>query len=284
MQASYLTQIMLPIALALIMFGMGLTLTKDDFIRLWKLPKPILVGLTGQLLLMPLIAVFVVFSFELPSELAVGLMILAACPGGTTSNVICHLGRANLALSVSLTAITTLVCVFWTPFIIKLSIEKFSVQSVADFSLTSTTLGLIFITLLPVVVGVWLRQKFPSAAMRRETFFRRFSALFMLAMIVAILIQERAMLIESFNKVFAATLSLNILSIVAGILLAKIFKLSQQNQVTLGIEIGIQNASMAMLIAITFLNSPAFATSAGVYGITMFIGAALLLGWKNLSK
>jgi len=112
MEASFLTQVMLPLVLALIMFGMGLSLTFEDFQRLWKMPRSVFVGLFGQLLLLPILAYAIVIAFDLSASLAIGLIILSACPGGTMSNVISHLARANLALSVTLTAITTIACVF----------------------------------------------------------------------------------------------------------------------------------------------------------------------------
>ena len=211
-------------------------------------------------------------------------MILAACPGGTMSNVISHLARANLALSVSLTAITTVICVFSTPFIIQLAISEFGQKPDQAFSLLSTTIGLVFITLLPVLAGIAVRHKFPEAAMRREVMFRRFSGLFMLFMIIAILIQERASLMASLSQMFGATIALNLVAIGVGVLLARLFCLTARDGVTLGIEVGIQNASMAILIAVTFLQTPAYATSAGVYGITMYIGAALLIWLSKVNR
>lgn len=277
MQDSVLTQVILPLVLGFIMYGMGLSLTKEDFQRLFKMPKSIFVGFTGQIILMPSLAFLVAKGFNLSTELAIGIMILAACPGGTMSNVISHLARANLALSVTLTAISTVVCVFSTPWIIQFAISQFSETPITDFSLVETSIGLFFVTLLPVFLGILTRQKWPFAAMRWEAFFRRFSMAFMVIMIVAIMIQERDVLLSSFSQVFLATLALNIGAVVLGILLGMAFKLIPRDIVTLGIEVGIQNASMAMLIAITFLNSPGFATSAGVYGVTMYLGGMILL-------
>ena len=119
MEASIFTQVLLPVAIALIMFGMGLSLTIQDFTRLAKAPVSIGVGLLGQIILMPLLALGICLTFKLDAPIAVGLMILAACPGGTTSNVFSQLAKANLALSVSLTAISTFICVFSTPFIFR---------------------------------------------------------------------------------------------------------------------------------------------------------------------
>lgn len=283
MQVSILTQVLLPAVLALIMFGMGLSLTKADFTRLLEMPRAIILGLFGQVMLLPALAYATAVAFDLSPELAIGIMILSACPGGTMSNVISHLSRANLALSVSLTGITTLICVFSTPWIIHFSISAFADTKGQSFSLLSTSVGLIFITFLPVLIGIGMRHKYPEIALRLEPRFRKLALAFMVVMIVAIVIQERDTLISSFSQVFWATLTLNIVAIIVGVLLGKSFKLPHREQITLGIEVGIQNASMAILIAITFLKSPAFATAAGVYGLTMYLGAGLLVVYAKLT-
>jgi BASS family bile acid:Na+ symporter len=277
MTDSFLTQIIMPVVLALIMFGMGLSLTKQDFLELGKEPKPVAVGLFGQLLLLPILAYGIAIFFELSEHLAVGIMILAACPGGTSSNILSQLARANLALSVSLTAVTTLICVVTTPLIIRFAIEEFNDTPTESFSLLSTTLGLIFITLIPVLIGILIRHKFVTFAIRSEAFFRHLSTAFLVLMIAAITYQERANLLESFVLVSEAAFSLNILAIATGLLLGIIFKLVKRDTVTLGIEVGVQNSSMAILIAITFLGRPDYAIAAGVYGLAMYVGAGLLI-------
>ncbi|WP_339725604.1 bile acid:sodium symporter family protein [uncultured Paraglaciecola sp.] len=285
MTDSFLTQIIMPLVLALIMFGMGLSLTKQDFLELGKEPKPVAVGLFGQLLLLPLLAYGIAIFFDLSEHLAVGIMILAACPGGTSSNILSQLARANLALSVSLTAVTTLVCVVTTPLIIQFAIEQFNDTATTAFSLLSTTLGLIFITLIPVLIGIMVRHKFATLAMRSEAFFRHLSSAFLVLMIVAITYQERENLLDSFVLVSEAAFSLNILAIATGVLLGIIFKLVKRDAVTLGIEVGVQNSSMAILIAISFLDRPDYAIAAGVYGLAMYLGAGLLIiGSKRFPK
>ncbi|MBU3003986.1 bile acid:sodium symporter family protein [Paraglaciecola arctica] len=277
MTDSFLTQVIMPLVLALIMFGMGLSLTKQDFLELGKEPKPVAVGLFGQLLLLPLLAYGIAITFNLSEHLAVGIMILAACPGGTSSNILSQLARANLALSVSLTAVTTLICVITTPLIIRFAIEQFSQTETESFSLLSTTLGLIFITLIPVLIGILIRHKFSAFANRSEAFFRHLSTAFLVLMIVAITYQERENLVDSFVLVSEAALSLNLLAIVTGLLLGLLFRLVKRDCVTLGIEVGVQNSSMAILIAITFLDRPDYAIAAGVYGLVMYLGAGLLI-------
>jgi BASS family bile acid:Na+ symporter len=277
MSDSILTQIILPLVLALIMFGMGLSLTKHDFLELGKEPKPVVIGLFGQLLILPLLAYGIAIFFNLSEHLAVGIMILAACPGGTSSNILSQLARANLALSVSLTAVTTLICVVTTPLIIRFAIEEFNDTPVASFSLLSTTLGLIFITLIPVLVGILIRHNFADFAIRSEVFFRRLSTGFLIFMIAAITYQERTAFLTSFVLLSEAVISLNLMAIGTGLLLGLMFKLVKRDTVTLGIEVGVQNSAMAMLISITFLDRPDYAIAAGVYGLAMYLGAGLLI-------
>lgn len=279
MQASVLTEVLLPLALAFVMFGMGLTLTLGDFTRLVKSPKAVIIGLVGQLALLPMLAWFLCYLFALPPYIAVGVMILAACPGGTTSNLISHLVKANLALSVSLTAISTLACVFTTPFIIQFAIDVFAQQDAPTFSMLKTVGGLVGVSILPVAFGMALRQFSPRFARKSEDFFRQFSMYFMLAMIVGVLISERESLAVSFKAAFFVCLTLNLSSLLLGGVMAKVIGLPLKEALTLSIEIGVQNAALAMLICISFLNAPDYAIAAGVYGITMYIGPGLLALW-----
>ena len=277
MTESVLTQILLPAAIAIIMLGMGLSLTIADFTRLFRLPKAVATGLLGQLLLLPIVAFGLCFIFELGPEMAIGLMILAACPGGTMSNVISQLCRANLALSVTLTACCTLVGIITTPWLIAMAYQYFNGEAATDFSLVNASLSLMALTLIPIAIGMALRHLWQVFAERAEPYFRKGSSLFMLVMIIAILIQEKAQLTESFSQLFWVCLALNLLTILLGLALAKIQQLSWQDSLTLAIEIGIQNATLAILISLSFLSQSSLALPAGVYGITMFIGAVLLV-------
>lgn len=277
MTESYLTQYIAPLVLAFIMFGMGLSLTRNDFQQLWRAPLPIVVGLFGQMMLLPALAYALAIMFDLAPNLAIGIMILAACPGGTSSNIISQLARANLALSVSLTAISSLICVLTTPLIIQFAVMQFGQQEEQSFSLLTTTLGLIFITLIPVIIGIIIRHYFAEKALRCEPFFRHLASAFLLLMIVAIVVQERDTLTSSFAAVFSSALTLNLLAIMTGIGLGLLFKFTPRDSITLGIEVGVQNSAMAILIAITFLQRADYAVAPGVYGVTMYIGALLLV-------
>ncbi|MFT4655341.1 MAG: BASS family bile acid:Na+ symporter [Kangiellaceae bacterium] len=277
MQSSIFTAIFLPLVLASIMFGMGLSLQVKDFARLARLPKPIFIGIVGQVLFLPALAFSIAVLFNAPKEVAIGMMVLAACPGGSTSNLLSHLAKANLALSISLTAITTVICVFTTPFLIAFSINYFAQGEPAQFSLLATSLGLIIITLLPVAVGMLTRHRYVSVALKLEPIFRKLSILFMLLLILKICFDERDMLINGFPDLYMFTISLNILATLMGLFLAKLFLLNNKDCLTIGIEVGTQNAALAILIAVTFIKEPAYAIIAGGYGLVMYVGAALLV-------
>jgi BASS family bile acid:Na+ symporter len=277
MQSTVFTAIFLPLVLASIMFGMGLSLQLKDFARLAKLPKPIFVGLFGQMLLLPALAFAIALAFNASAQIAIGMMLLAACPGGSTSNLLSHLAKANLALSISLTAITTVICVFTTPFLIAFSINYFSEGEPVEFSLLKTSLGLIVITLVPVALGMLTRHRFINIALRLEPIFRKLAIVFMLLLIVKISFDEREMLVEGFPDLYLFTIGLNLSATLLGMVLAKLFLLNQKDRITLGIEVGTQNATLAILIAVSFIQEPAYALIAGGYGLMMYLGAAGLV-------
>ncbi|MEM0911238.1 MAG: bile acid:sodium symporter family protein [Pseudomonadota bacterium] len=285
MEGSVLTEVLLPAILAFIMFGMGLTLTPPDFTRLVYAPKPVLLGLLGQLIMLPIMAFMLAINFNAPTFIAIGMMVLAACPGGTTSNLFSHIARANLALSVSLTAITTVVCVFTTPFLIKFALAYFSTDKALEFSLIKTSLGLVLISLVPITIGMTVRHFFANFALRTESLFRHLAMIFMIVIIIAICIKERDMLVEAFPLVFMYALLLNAAATIMGIIVSKLGKLPRRDETTLGIEIGTQNSTMAMLIAISFIQEPALSIAPAAYGLVMYIGATALVFYnRNCTK
>jgi len=265
----------MPMSLALVMFGMGLSLVKTDFARLFEMPAVIAVGLLGQIIVLPLLAFLIAVSLKLSPPLAIGLMILAGCPGGTSSNIISHIARANLALSVSLTALSSVICVFTTPFVIAWSIQYFSSQITQEISLFGTAIGLIVITLIPLFIGLIVRHKFTVLALKYEIFFRRFSVFFMSAMIVGVMIQEKDLIVSAYSQMTLAALLLSLSAVAIGLLLGKTCRFNDRDSLTLSIEVGLQNASMAILIAVNLIEIPAYATSAAVYGLIMYIVALI---------
>lgn len=284
MTGSIITEILQPLSLAFIMFGMGLSLTQFDFLRLWQTPMPIIGGFIGQIIVLPLLAFTLCLLMDLSPAMSIGLMILAACPGGTTSNVVSHLAKANLALSVSLTALSSIVCVFTAPFIIQFAVSYFSDSHDIEVSLSSISLGLLVITLLPIMFGMIVRRYYRDWAVKVEVYFRRFALVFLLLMITGVVIQERDIISDAFNEVFIACMLLNLLAMMVGVITAKLFKLSHKDSLTLAIEIGLQNSTMAMLICISLLHMPSYAVVAGVYSLTMYLGAGLLVLYASYSN
>lgn len=267
----------MPLVLATIMFGMGISLKVADFARLAKMPKPIFVGLLGQMILLPIIAFVIAVVFDAPEEIAIGLMILAACPGGTSSNLFTHIAKANLALSISLTAITTIICVLTTPWLIVFAIDYFASKESVEFSLLGTSLSLIAITLIPVCIGMLVKTYFGTFAEKAEPVFRKLSVVFMVVVIVKICFDEWDGLVSAFPDMYILTIGLNIIATLVGVLLARLFFLSSQDGVTLGIEIGTQNGTLAILIALSLIQKPEYAMVAGVYGLAMYLGATSLV-------
>ncbi|GGI71328.1 bile acid:sodium symporter family protein [Shewanella gelidii] len=277
MSGSILTELLLPIALAFIMFGMGLSLTSFDFLRVWQAPRSVILGLFGQLVCLPLLGFLICLGLQLPVELAMGVMVLAACPGGSMSNVLSHLAKANLALSVSLTAVGTLACIVTAPFIIYLATVFFVEHASQQYSLLSISLKLFVFTLLPVLCGMVVRHLARYWAVKVEPIFRGLALVFLVLLVIGVVAQELEVLQNSFSDVVVACLGLNLISIVIGLLLAKFGGLQQRDGLTLAIEIGVQNSTMAMLVALSIMQQPGYAIVAGVYGLTMYIGVALLM-------
>jgi BASS family bile acid:Na+ symporter len=273
MEATVFTEILLPVSLVLIMFGMGMTLTLADFQRLLITPKTVTVGLVGQLIGLPLVAFGLALAFSLEPHIAIGLMILSACPGGTSSNLLSHIARANIALSVTLTAVTSVICIITTPWLIRFSIDYFAITPDETFSLIKTSLSLLVITLIPIGLGMLVRKFALNFAVRSENFFKHLSTLFLFSMIAIIAYKEREILWEAFPSIFMVTLSLNIIATALGILFAKISRLNAQDALTIGIEVGTQNATVAILIAVTFLAKPEYSIAGAVYGVGMYLGA-----------
>ncbi len=274
-------------ALFIIMFGMGLTLSPADFARVVKYPKAIILGLVNQLILLPLIGFSLAYFMHLEPSLAVGLMILAACPGGATSNLITHLAKGDTALSVSLTAIASILTIFTIPIIISFSLNYFmaSDQSV-QLDVAKVFGQLLVIIVIPVSLGMWIRSKREAFADKMERPVKIASALVLALVIVGILIKEKANVLSYFEQAGLASLALNLATMFVGFLSAKLFKLSNAQTLTISIESGIQNGTMAIGIATIALSAASMAIPAAIYSLIMFATgfAIILVGTGGSSK
>lgn len=277
MSGELLKQLALPVALFAVLFGMGLSLVPADFRRVVLQPKAKIIGLTCQLLLLPSVAFALALLFRLPGELAVGLMVLAACPGGATSNVITHLSRGDTALSVSLTAVSSVVCVFTIPWIVRWSMDWF-LGAGAEVALPFwKTLGqLTLVTILPILCGMTMRRLRPAVADRLERPAAVFSLVF-LALIIAAAVAREKDLTHQFVVAGPAAISLNIVMMLFGFVAGWLFGLPRDQRITLAIETGIQNGTLALGITLGLLESARIAMPSVVYCLFMFLSGAFMI-------
>lgn len=273
-QVDILITLILPIAVFIIMFGMGLSLRMADFMYILKQPKAVLVGISVQVIVLPLIAFLIAIVFKLPPELAVGLMIISLAPSGTTSNMFTNLAKGDVALSISLTAISSLITPFTIPLFIMLSMRYFmGSQSVVAISLTEIITKLFAIIILPVIIGMFILSKWKKAADKSEPLIRLFSVIFLFFIVVAIIVKNKAEMLGFFMQTGAATLTLNILALALGYGVAKFFRLSQKQMISIGYEVGIQNGALALIIAGTVIGNSTMMIPAVTYSLLMFMSA-----------
>lgn len=277
MPADFLKTVLLPAGLIFIMFGMGLGLTAADFKRVILSPKAKLVGCAAQLLALPVLAFTIATVFRMPGDLAAGLMLIAVCPGGVTSNVISHLSRGDIPLSVTLTAISSVVTVFTIPLLMKLSMTHFlGSHAVIELPFLKTFIQLFAVTLLPIIIGMFVHARFPGFSQRMARPVNLFSIIFLAVVILAAVLKEKD-LGAQIAIAGPAVAALNICGMALGFGLAMGFGLPRAQQVTITIEVGIQNATLALAIALGILESPRLAIPAVVYGLFMFFtGAAMI--------
>jgi len=277
------TKTFLPITLAIITMGMGLSLTDKDFRNIFLQPKAVIIGLCCQMLLLPLIAWLIARSIQIDPVFKVGLMIIAACPGGATSNLITYLLRGNVALSISMTAINSLITLITIPLVVLFSLEAFIQEEAAiQLPVGETILKVFLITILPAFAGTRIRKYYPDFSLRMERPLRVILPLLMLVIYAGVIFidQETDVDIRSnFIKVFPYALLLNILAMVAGFLVARILRLHVINQFTISIEVGLQNSTLAIYVAAALLERSDMALVPVVYGSFSFF-STLLFGWS----
>jgi len=272
-----LTTIGLPVALGIIMFGLGLSLTPADFGRVAKHPKAVIVALACQLVLLPAICLGLVVLFRLPPILAVGMMLLAAAPGGTTANLYSHLFRGDVALNISLTAINSVIAVFTLPFITNFAIGLFMPGESGLGLEFSKAVEVFAIVLGPVLLGMlvrWWRPKFADAMDRPV---RIASMIILAVVIVGAIITNREILLANIGGLAGITALFCALSLTIGFFVPRLFRVERRQAVASSFEIGIHNATLAIVIAQSVIVSVEMSLPAAVYGVLMFF-IALVFG------
>lgn len=282
MESSILTELFLPLALAVIMFGMGLSLTLSDFKRILIYPKAVLLGLLNQIVLLPVVAFFIAKGLRLSPELAVGLMILAACPGGATSNLITHLAKGDTALSITLTAFSSMITVLTIPFVVNFSIGYFIPGGEEQqLEILGTVISVLVITIIPVAIGMVVLKKVPALAKKLEIPFRQFSTVFFILIVVSAFVKERDNLVQFFIDAGPASLALNLATLGLGYGVSKVAGLNFRQSLTIAVESGIQNGTLGITIAATLIVNSVMTIPSAIYSLIMFGTAALVIFWGN---
>ena len=271
---SLLTTIVLPIALGIIMLGLGLSLTVGDFKRIGKHPRAVIVALAVQLLLLPALCFGLVLAFQLPPLLAVGMMLLAASPGGTTANLYSHLFRGDIALNISLTAINSVVAVFTLPIIVNLSLGYFSPGGDQVGIQFAKAVEVFAIVLLPVIVGMLIRWWKPDFAHRMDKPVRITSIIILAAVIAGSVVANREILLANIGQLALITVLFCVLSLAIGYLVPRLLRIERPQAIASSFEIGIHNATLAIVIAQTVLLNEEMSLPGAVYGVLMFFVAA----------
>lgn len=274
-----ISKVFLPISLAIIMLGMGMTLIPKDFTRIFKYPKAILIGLTNQLIFLPIIGFLLAITFNLDPIMAVGLMILASCPGGPTSNLITQVCKGNIALSVTLTALASFLSILLIPFILSYALDYFGTNSEVSIKLpiVDTILQIMVITVIPILLGMLIRRFKESFAKRMEKPMRIASTVIFIFVFIAVLASSKNMIVSGMKASGLVTLLLNIITMSLGYFTAKLFKLDLKSSISITIESGIQNGTLALVIAASVLNNPEMGIPIGAYAIWMFITGGILM-------
>ena len=276
-----ISKVFLPLSLAIIMLGMGMTLVPADFTRIIKYPKAILIGLTNQLIFLPIIGFLIAIVFNLNPIMAVGLMILASCPGGPTSNLITQVCKGNIALSVTLTAFASIVSILTIPFILSYALEYFGSNTdiIIKLPIIDTIMQIMGITVIPISIGMFIRKHKTNFAKQMEKPMRTASTIIFILVFIAVLAANADKLVDGMKEAGLVTLLLNIATMGLGYLTARIFKLNLKNAISITIESGIQNGTLALVIATSILNNIEMGIPIGAYAIWMFLTGGILM-WQ----
>jgi BASS family bile acid:Na+ symporter len=260
----------LPIALAIIMFGLGLSLTTDDFRRVTRTPKAVVVALVLQVLVLPLVAFGLVKVFDLDPLLAVGVMLLAASPGGTTANLFSHLFRGDVALNITLTAINSVLAAITIPVITNLAIDHFDAQGDLGLQL-GKVVQVIAVVLIPVGIGMVVRRRSADFAARSDRPVRIFSIAVLVIVSVGALLGERENLADYTQQVGLVTGIFCLASLTLGYAGARLLRLDKRQAIASSMEVGIHNTTVALTIALSVLDSTEVAIPSAVYSILMYV-------------
>jgi BASS family bile acid:Na+ symporter len=260
-----------PLALIIIMFTLGLGLSVNDFIRVAKFPKDFVIGFLCQLILLPIIAILIVLLIDLPTTIAVGLMIIAAAPGGVTSNVLTKFANGDVALSISLTAIISLFSIVSVPFVVINSANYLGANISSEISMANIALKMATVVTIPVIFGMIIRKFFENLVLSKMNIINKISGWLFLIIFAAIYIEERNNIFNFIAQAGVAVLILNITMMTLAYLIAKKFASGEAQKRCIAIEGGLQNGVLAVFVSTFIFSDPAYVIPTGAYALTMYI-------------
>ena len=273
-----------PFALALIMFGLGLGLTTTDFLRVIKNPKDFFVGFFSQLILLPIVALGLVFLLNLPTTIAVGLMIIAAAPGGVTSNILTKFANGDVALSVTITAVTSLVCILSVPFVVINSANIIGVSISSDISIAKVALKMALVVTVPVLFGMIIRKLFTNFVLSKINLIDKLSGILFVVVFLAIYIEERNNIFDYILEAGLAVLILNVVMMTLAFLIAKKFTSGIAQQKCIAIEGGLQNGTVAVFVATLIFDDVAFIIPTAAYALIQYMTGFLFIALLRKSN
>ena len=275
---NFVTDIFLPLALAFIMFALGLGLTGADFLRVIKQPKDFIVGLICQLILLPIIAFILIKIFNTPLELALGVMIIAAAPGGVTSNVLTKFANGDVALSVSLTAIISLISIISVPFIVFKSADLLQVTSISkEISMIGISMKMFLVVTLPVLLGMLIRKLAKNFIDSKTQLIQKISVILFVIVFAAIWVEEWENIISYIAQAGTITLILNIVMMLIGYYVAKFLASGIAQRKCISLECGLQNGTLAVFVASQLFNDITFLIPTAAYALIMFLTSLIFV-------
>ena len=272
------TDIILPLALAFIMFVLGLGLTGSDFLRVIKQPRDFFVGAISQIIILPIIAYVLVKIWPIAPELAIGVMIIAAAPGGVTSNLLTSFAKGDVALSISLTAIISLLCVITIPFIVLESVDRIgSVDISQDVSLVGMARDMFIIVTVPVIIGMLFRKFISELALKLEPIAKKISIVLFVLVLLGAIVSERENVVSYFAQAGLITLVLNVVMMIVAFYIAQIFASGTKQKKCITIECGLQNGTLAIFVATSIFGGGMYVIPAATYSLIMFATSLIFI-------
>ena len=266
-----------PICLAIIMFGLGLGLTAQNFLRVIKNPKDFLIGFLSQVILLPIVAIILISLISLPLEIALGVMIIASAPGGVTSNILTKFSKGDVALSVTLTAVVSLLSILTVPFIVFNSANFLGLEITKEISMFNIALKMFFVVTVPVILGMIVRSLMTEFIVSKTSLIQRLSVILFLVVFISIWVEEWDRIVSFITRAGLVTFILNITMIILGYYIAKIFASGIPQRKCISLECGLQNGTLAVFVATQLFDDIVFMVPTAAYALIMFVTSIIFV-------